>query len=100
MSFLLVIQINNGFVRDCPPSQTYTTGIGQTSRIVTWTPEPTADDGFGNVVPLSRQTHTSGSAFPLGVTFVQYLFQGNNNLILDCSFTITVMSMCVLVIVK
>ncbi|XP_072051832.1 uncharacterized protein [Amphiura filiformis] len=87
-----IIQISNAFVTDCPSSETYTIPAGQTSRLVQWTPEPSAADGFGNVVPITSQTHTSGQSFPLGSTTVTYIFTGNNNIILECRFTINIMS--------
>ena len=63
--------------------------LGTSFRVIEWT-EPTATDISGTVI-LDSQSHTSGSAFPVGVTTVTYIFtDGSNNDADPCVFTITI----------
>ncbi|XP_072016960.1 hyalin-like [Amphiura filiformis] len=89
-----VIQTGTAYVSNCPSSQTYTVPAGQTNRVVTWTHEPTADDGFGNIVHITLQTHISGQDFFLGSTTVTYFFMGSTEIVvfLECRFIITVIA--------
>ena len=69
----------------------FNVAAGVTSQVVTWSPEPTADNGFGVSIPLASRSHQSGSAFPVSQTAVVYQFS-NGVTTVDCRFTVNVIS--------
>ncbi|XP_038069618.1 uncharacterized protein LOC119738747 isoform X6 [Patiria miniata] len=72
-------------ITSCPNNiqQTVTSGA---SGFVTWT-EPTAYDDGGHV-RLVMQTHSPNTAFPVGTTPVEYLFQDPTGSTARCVFTV------------
>ncbi len=72
--------------RDIRRRTTNTNGIVN----IFW-PEPVAFDDSGNAY-LNEKSHTSGSAFPVGVTNVTYSYSDLAGNVGRCSFTITVES--------
>ena len=88
--FTSVIQFDTtAEITNCPRSMEFTVPAGQTSRVVTWTPEPTAEDGMGNTIPVASQSHQSGNSFPIGTTVVKYRFSDQFNII-ECRFDILI----------
>ncbi|PIK57645.1 hyalin [Apostichopus japonicus] len=59
-------------ISDCPPQQTETVELGQTSAQVVWF-QPSATDNSGTAT-LQTQTHSPGDAFVIGQTTVRYIF--------------------------
>ncbi|XP_038047508.1 hyalin-like [Patiria miniata] len=86
-SFIVQRAVTGAFgpvITSCPNNiqQTVTSASG----IVTWT-EPTAYDDSGHV-RLVMQTHSPNTAFPVGTTPVEYLFQDPTGSTARCVFTV------------
>ena len=78
---------SNPVITGCPDSASYLVMDGTTSRMVTWL-EPTATDNSG-MTPTVTRSHQPGDSFPVGATYVTYVFRdaaGNGDF---CHFMIT-----------
>ncbi|XP_072026263.1 hyalin-like [Amphiura filiformis] len=73
---------------DCPDGITRIVDAGVTSTAVTWF-EPTATDNSGTVY-LEEQTHSPGSFFAPGYTFVTYTFVDRSGNTAFCTFYVHV----------
>ncbi|XP_072169503.1 uncharacterized protein [Diadema setosum] len=89
-TFTVTVQTQDttGPVVTCPPNIVRTVELGVTSTAVTWT-LPTATDVSG-VTVFQSSTHTSGSAFNVGVTDVTYVYADGVGNTGSCTFTVTV----------
>lgn len=86
--FSLLVDTTPPVISNCPPNLPLVIELGSTGAIATWI-EPTATDLSG-VVNLVERTHTPGSTYPVGTTFVTYRFADNSGNPAVCSFIITV----------
>ncbi|XP_038069837.1 hyalin-like [Patiria miniata] len=73
-------------ITSCPTNIQQTVTSSGASGIVTWT-EPTAYDDGGHV-RLVMQTHSPNTAFPVGITPVEYRFQDTRENVARCVFTV------------
>ncbi|XP_071945813.1 hyalin-like [Antedon mediterranea] len=74
-------------INDCPPDQNLATSSGVNYTAATWT-EPIAIDNAGT--PTLVSTHSSGSDFYIGKTFVTYTAEDNYENTATCNFTVNV----------
>ncbi|WP_201770360.1 proprotein convertase P-domain-containing protein, partial [Altibacter lentus] len=74
----------------CPPSTTADTDPGQCSAVVNFTPAVAIDPEDGPVAVTQTMGPASGSAFPTGVTIVEFSATDSDGNVSFCQFTVTV----------
>ncbi|WP_339832618.1 proprotein convertase P-domain-containing protein, partial [uncultured Altibacter sp.] len=74
----------------CPPNATANTDPGQCSAVVNFTPAVAIDAEDGPIPTTQTMGPASGSAFPTGVTVVEFSATDSDGNTSTCQFTVTV----------
>jgi len=90
-AFTITVTDNQPPAINCPSSQSLNTSLNQCTAVATWTAPVGTDNCPGQTTAKTDASGlSSGSAFPKGVTTIQYRVTDAANLSSNCSFTITV----------